>query len=95
MPLFGRHHHDDDIDDLSDRELLVAIYERITHMANTEALTAAVAANTTATDAAVTDLKGDTTQAAVDAATTQITANTDALTAATPQPPAPVEPPVA
>ena len=52
-------------------------------------LTAAVAANTTATDAAVAAFKagGDpAAQAAIDAATTQVETNTANLTAATPPP---------
>ena len=52
-------------------------------------LTAAVAANTEATTAAVAVLKDPTGQEAVDAATTQVEANTAELVSATPQPAAP------
>lgn len=67
------------------------LYESRELVANTEALTAAVAANTTAVNAAVTDITDQDTQAAVDAATTQVEANTTALDNAV-TPPAPVPP---
>lgn len=62
--------------------------ERI--MANTDALTAAVAANTTETAAAVAALGtiGPDPQPAIDSAVTQVEANTAALAAVVPAPPA-------
>jgi len=62
-------------------------------MADTTALTTAVAANTDATNAAVAAFgaAGTVDQPAVDAATAQIETNTAALVALAPAPPAPAE----
>lgn len=77
----------------SDRSLLIRILENQSHiMADLTKLTQAVTGNTTATNAAVAALSTPSTdQTAVDAATTQIEANTAALNAAV-TPPVPTTP---
>jgi hypothetical protein len=74
--------------------LLFLIYQKVNTMAlNTQALSDAVTANTTATNAAVAEIQSlisgsgeQAAQAAIDAATAQVTANNAALTGAVPAP---------